>query len=245
MIRTDGGYRVSGYKYFASQSAAGGILVTSAPYNDPEKGWQVLHFPVPFSSEGVSIMNDWKTLGMRGTGSHTVKLDNVFVPDSAIAMQRPRGEFHPFFNVVMMVALPLIMSVYVGIAQRAAEIALDASRKRGGSPHLPYLIGEMNNHLTTAEVLLDDSIRISNNYDFKPLDENGNRMVTRKTIMANACVQVVTKAMEIVGGQGFYRSFGLERLFRDVQGSRYHPMQEMEQLHYSGEFLLRHGDNEK
>jgi alkylation response protein AidB-like acyl-CoA dehydrogenase len=40
-------------------------------------------------------------------------------------------------------------------------------------------------------------------------------------------------------GQGFYRSFGLERLFRDVQGARYHPLPEKEQQQFCGEYWLR------
>jgi alkylation response protein AidB-like acyl-CoA dehydrogenase len=239
MVRVDGGYRVTAKKTFASQSARGDILITSAPYEEPGKGWQVLHFPVPFSSEGVSVMDDWYTMGMRGTGSHTVSLENVFVPDPAIVLRRARGEFHPFFNVVATVALPLIMSVYVGVAQRAAEITLQTLRKKPGGAHTPYLVAEMNNCLTAAEVQLQDMIRIGNNFDFQPVDRNGHEMFTRKTNVANACISAVSKAMEAVGGQGFYRSFGLEKLFRDVQGARYHPMQEKEQLYHSGSFLLK------
>ncbi len=48
----------------------------------------------------------------------------------------------------------------------------------------------------------------------------------------------MTRAMEIVGGQGFFRSFGLERLFRDVQAAQYHPLQEKDQQLFSGEFIL-------
>ena len=48
-----------------------------------------------------------------------------------------------------------------------------------------------------------------------------------------------SKAMEIVGGEGFYRGFGLERLFRDVQAARYHPLAEIDQVKFSGEYLLR------
>jgi len=93
--RADGGFRVSARKPFASGSPKGGILVTSAPYDDPKEGPQVLHFAVPFSAPGVSLSDDWRTLGMRATGSQTVILDNVFVPDQAIALRRPRGRFHP------------------------------------------------------------------------------------------------------------------------------------------------------
>jgi alkylation response protein AidB-like acyl-CoA dehydrogenase len=51
------GYRVTATKNFASQSAQGDVLVTSA-LTTTERGWQVLHFPVPFKSEGVTVLNN-------------------------------------------------------------------------------------------------------------------------------------------------------------------------------------------
>jgi alkylation response protein AidB-like acyl-CoA dehydrogenase len=233
--KTDGGYLVSARKHFASQSAVGDILVTSAPFMD-----EVLHFPVPMNAAGVTLLNDWRALGMRGTASHTVRLENVFVPDAAIALRRPRGVYHSVWNVVLTVAMPLIMSVYVGIAQKAAELSIGhIRRKKTAKPHVPTLIGEMNNDLAAAEIQLNDMLRIANNYDFEPIDQNGHDILTRKTNVANAAIRVVTKAMEIVGGEGFYRSFGLERLFRDVQAARYHPLPESDQMRFSGEYLLQ------
>ncbi len=240
VTRTADGYRVSAEKRFASQSAVGDVLVTSAPFSDPERGWEVLHFPVPMKAEGVTVLNDWRTLGMRATGSHTVKLENVFVPDSSIVLRRPRGAYHPVWNVVLTVAMPLIMSVYVGIAEKAARLAIDRiRRRRSANPRAHHLIGEMNNDLVAAEIQLNDMLRIANDYDFEPIDQNGHEILTRKTNVANAAIRAVTKAMEIVGGEGFYRGFGLERLFRDIQAARYHPLPESEQLSFSGEYLLR------
>ena len=233
--KTDGGYLVSARKHFASQSAVGDILVTSAPLMD-----EVLHFPVPMSTQGVTVLNDWRALGMRGTASHTVKLENVFVPESAIAVRRPRGAYHPLWNIVLTVAMPLIMSVYVGIAEKAAQLAIDhARRKKTAKAQTPSLVGEMHNDLAAAEIQLNDMLRIANNYDFEPIDQNGQDILTRKTNVANAAIRVVTKAMEIVGGEGFYRGFGLERLFRDIQAARYHPLPESDQVKFSGEYLLR------
>lgn len=240
MIRTDGGYRVKAMKRFASQSALGDLLITSAPYHDPAAGWQVLHFAVPMKSEGVGLLNDWHTLGMRGTGSQTVRLDGVFIPDAGITLRRPRGEFHPVFNVIATVALPIIMSVYVGIAQRAAREAIEFARRQARpKPHQAAAIGGMMNELTSAEVQLQDMIRIANDLEFAPEHETGQAILSRKTNVANACVRVVTAAMEIVGGAGFYRSFGLERLFRDVQAGKYHVLPEPDQQRSYGEFLLR------
>ena len=192
------------------------------------------------NAEGVSKEDNWYTLGMRGTGSQTVTLENVFVPESALVLRRPQGEYHMFWNVILTVALPLIMSAYVGVAERAAQIALkNLKSKKPGQPHTPYLVGEMNNELTTAQVMLQDMIRLTNNFDFALTDENGHEMLTRKTIIANSVIRTVNKSMEAVGGQSFFRAMDLERLFRDVQAGVFHPLPEKQQQHFSGEFLLR------
>jgi len=238
-VRVEGGYRVTAVKPFASQSAIGDVLVTSAPINDATNGWQVLHFSVPIKSEGVTVLNDWRALGMRGTGSHSVRLDGVFVPEANVNLRRPRGVFHPVFNVVAAVAMPIVMSVYVGIAQKAAQIAIQAAKaQKRPKPHLTGLIGSMMNELTSAELHLQDMIRITNDLDFEPLNRVGQDILSRKTNTANACIGVVTKAMEIVGGQGFYRNFGLERLFRDVQAAKYHPLPQADQQQSFGDYLL-------
>lgn len=237
MEKTEGGYLVTAKKHFASQAPVGNILVTSARYLDPEKGPQVLHFPVSFSAKGLTIKNDWDTMGMRGTGSHTIELDQVFVPDAAIALTRPQGEFHPFWNVVLSVAMPLIMSAYVGIAEKAAQIAFEKAKKSSANV---YLLGELQNHLTTAQVLWQDMIRLVNEFDFQPADNQGNQILIRKTLVANACIATVNKAMETVGGQGFFRNMQLERLFRDVQGAQFHPLTEKSQHYFTGH-LIRNG----
>jgi alkylation response protein AidB-like acyl-CoA dehydrogenase len=110
--RVAGGFRISAMKPFCSGSPKGSVLVTSAPYKDPQEGWQILHFPVPFSCEGISLANDWRTLGMRATGSHTVILDSVFVPEEMVVLRRPRGEYHSVWSVILTAAVPLIMSVW-------------------------------------------------------------------------------------------------------------------------------------
>ncbi|SDH52081.1 acyl-CoA dehydrogenase family protein [Winogradskyella thalassocola] len=241
MIKTDTGYLVSGRKQFASQSATGDVLVTSMPYNDPEQGWQVLHFTVAMHTEGIQLLDDWYTLGMRGTGSQTVTLDNVFIPSEAIVMKRLKGEFPMFWNAVLTVALPLTMAPYIGIAEKAMMITLETLKvKQRKSPHIPIMLGDMHNSLTLAKVLHKDMIAITNNLDFQPQTKMGVDILTRKTLVANACKDTVAKAMGIVGGQSFYKKHHLERLFRDVQAASFHTLPEKEQQHITGEFLLKH-----
>lgn len=236
--RAEGGFRISARKPFGSGSPAGEVLVTSAPYEDPQEGWQVLHFPVPFASDGVSLGDDWNTLGMRATGSHTVILDNVFVPDEAVVLRRPRGEYHIAFNTILTVAMPLIMSVYTGVAEAAAEIAFDQAGKREDDPAAPFFLGELTNILTTAQLAADDMVRITNDYDFEPSVETANAILVRKTIVAKSLLATVEKAVEISGGSGFYRRFALERLLRDAHGAQFHPLQEKRQHHFTGRIAL-------
>lgn len=236
--RADGGYRVSARKPFASGSPCGDVLVTSAPYRDPEEGWQVLHFPVPLASKGVSGLDDWQTLGMRASGSRTVVLENVFVPDEAVALRRPRGAYHPAWNAILTVAMPLIMSAYVGVAEAAARIATEAARKRRDEPEAPYLLGEMTNALTTAQLAVDDMVVIANDWDFTPATETANAILVRKSIAAEAVLATAEKAMEAAGGAAFYRKMGLERLLRDAHGVRYHPLPIKRQQHFTGRLAL-------
>lgn len=236
--RAEGGFKVTAKKPFASGSPAGNVLVTSAPYEDPKDGWQVLHFAVPLNSEGVSFADDWEAMGMRGTGSQTIALDGVFVPDEAVALRRPQGQYHPAWNVILTVAMPLIMSAYLGVAEAAAEIATKQAQRRREDPAIFYLVGEMNNELATARLAVESMVAIANDWEFDPVVETANEILTRKTIAAKAVIATVEKAMEIAGGGGFFRKLGLERLLRDVHGARYHPLAEKPQQRFSGRLAL-------
>lgn len=239
MERTEGGYLFSGKKLFASQSSTGDIAVTSAPYLHPDEGWQVLHFSVPFKAEGVSVLNDWDVMGMRASGSHTIVFDKVFVPDTAIGLARPRNGFPVVWDVVITVAMPLIMSAYVGVAERAMEIAMTIGKKYDrNQKHLPYIVGKMYNTLLSARTQWKAMHALTNNIDFKPAEAITVEMLSLKTNVANACIQTVQEAMEAIGGQSFYRKNSLERLFRDVQAAQFHPLPAWDQYAFTGERLL-------
>ncbi len=236
--KVDGGFRVTARKIFASGCPRGDLLMTTAVYDDPHDGPTVLHFPVPFADAAVTIMDTWHTLGMRGTGSHDVMINGVFVPEETIALRRPQGQWQAFFIVNTAVAIPLVMAVYVGVAEAAYALALERVAQKRDDPQTPYLIGEMTNALVTAQMALEGMIASAANYDFALVDETANGIFIRKTIAARAAIQTVEKAMELVGGSALYRSVGLERLFRDVQGGLYHPYHEKRQHLFTGRLAL-------
>jgi alkylation response protein AidB-like acyl-CoA dehydrogenase len=136
------------------------------------------------------------------------------------------------------VALPLIMAVYVGVAEAASDLALQQALKKSHDPQLAYLLGEMANALVTAQMALQGMIDTAANYDFAPVDQTANAIFIRKTIAARAAILTAEKAMEVVGGGAFFRSLGLERLLRDVHGALFHPLHEKRQHLFTGRLAL-------
>ena len=176
---------------------------------------------------------------MRATGSQTIVFDKVFIPDSGIALERTRGEFHPVWSVVLTVAMPLIMSAYVGIAEKAMQIAIEIGRKYyRNQNHLGYIIGKLNNTLLSAQTQWKAMYALTNNFDFQPNEATTIDILSYKTNVADATIQTVNEAMEAIGGQSFYKKNTLERLFRDIQAAQFHPLPKWDQYAFTGERLM-------
>jgi alkylation response protein AidB-like acyl-CoA dehydrogenase len=235
MTRVDGGYRVSAHKHFVSGSPAAQVFVTSANF-EGEKGTEVMHFAVPFKSEGITHHSNWNTLGMRATGSNDVTLEDVFVADDAIVARRPAGAWHPMWNVILPTAMPLIMSAYVGLADAAVELATKAAAKR--PEELAPVLGEMLNQHTIAVLGLEDMVRLNDNHQFTPSNEIAGAILTRKTLIAEAAQNSAALAAEIVGGAGFFKGHPMERIQRDVKACHFHPLPYRRQHRYTGRIAL-------
>lgn len=234
--KVDGGFRIDARKIFSSGCPAGDLLMTSAVYDDPDAGPTVLHFAVPFKAEGVSILDTWHVMGMRGTGSHDVELKGVFVPDAAISGRRPQGTWHPLFHTISMIAFPLIYSAYVGVAAGARDAALAMARSKPANAGLISLAGEMQTAFWTAETAL--AAMIATAETAMPGPETTNAIMTGRTVAGQAAIRTAELALEVAGGAAFYRSAGIERAFRDVQGARFHPLQGPAQRDLSGRLAL-------
>lgn len=235
-VRVEGGFRITARKIFSSGCMAGDLLMTSAVHDDPETGPTVLHFAVPFSAEGVAIRETWRVMGMRGTGSHDVELNEVFVADAAIAGRRPQGQWHPLFHIISLIAFPLIYAAYLGVAEGARAKALEVARRRPADEALVQLVGEMENAFFAAEGALERMIRLAETAT--PGPETTSHVMIGRTLVAEAAIRTVERAMEVAGGAAFHRDLGIERAFRDVQGARFHPLQQKPQLRYTGRLAL-------
>lgn len=238
--KVDGGFRVSARKAPASGCELGTVLVTSIRWEQEGEAPQVLHGAVPFSAEGVSIERTWDTLGLRATGSHTVVLDDVLIPDAAVSLVRPADVWHPVWNIVVGAAMPLIMAAYNGIADAAVTAALELVGDPTGveADDLIQIAGEM----ATAHLVGTDAVEAmfasAANLEFDNTDAHSASILARKTTASEAFIDTVRLAADLVGGRSYSRGNPLERLQRDVLGSRFHPLPRARQTRFTGRVAL-------
>jgi alkylation response protein AidB-like acyl-CoA dehydrogenase len=230
--KVEGGYRVSGRKVFASQSSHGTVMSTMFGFEDPEQGRRVLNMAVPIAGEGVSVLDNWDTLGMRGTASNDIVLDDVFVPDERVLANRPYGVIDPPFQVILSIAMPIISAVYLGVAEAAYQAALEVAAGKAGDVLVQRQVGLMAHRLQVASWALDRALDAVGD-DPTPSMERVAAVMTAKREIALAGVEVCDIAMEVSGGPGFFKGSTIERCYRDIRAAKFHP--------FTPELTLVHG----
>jgi len=234
--KVDGGYTVSGRKLFASQSPVGSVLSTMFVYDDPERGKRVLNMAVPVNVDGVTVHDNWNTLGMRGTGSNDVTIDGVFVPDDKVVADRPYDELDPPLQVICSIAFPIITAVYLGVAEAARDYAI-ASVSNPTDPSVQRQVGLMNTRLLVASWALDGALAVVGD-DPKPSHETVAAVMAAKREVANAGIEACDLALELGGGAGFFKGSPLERAYRDIRAIKFHPLSPEATLLHAGRLAL-------
>lgn len=244
-VRENGGYRVSGRKVFCSQAPVADVLTTMAAYDDPKEGPVVLLVSIPMSTPGVTILDNWDTLGMRATGSNDVLLEDVQVSEGQVVGRRPWGRVDPILRTAgIHFALPAA-SVYAGIAAATRDEALRVIRGRrtpdgrspAEDPALQRQVGLMDVKLRTLWWSMLGALgELGDDYD--PDDRSLATVMIAKRHVVTEAQAVVDLAMEAVGGSAYFRTSPIERAYRDVHAGLFHPLNPERTLLYAGRLAL-------
>jgi alkylation response protein AidB-like acyl-CoA dehydrogenase len=231
--RVVGGWRLHGRKQFGSLSPVWDRLGLHAMDASGADGPVIVHGFVHRDTPGVTIVPTWDAHGMRATESHDTVLDGAFVADRDVLCVTPAGPpAHPAVGLMFVWAGTLIANVYVGIAERALELAVaDATTKRsiglGGrtmaaNPMIQHHVATMHLELDAARKVLE---RLA--ADFVGGVDHGPawavEIFAAKWRAATTAMRVVDLACEVAGGASYGRRHELERLSRDVRAARFHP----------------------
>jgi alkylation response protein AidB-like acyl-CoA dehydrogenase len=238
-VKVEGGYRVTGQKIFCSQSVVGAAMSTMFVYEDPEQGRRVLNMAVPLTGDGVRVLDNWDSLGMRGTASNDIVVEDVFVPDERVLANRPYGVIDAPLQVILSIAIPIISGVYLGVAEAAYEAAIRsvASTSKAEDPIVQRQIGLMTSRLRVASWALDRAFdEVGDDPD--PSAERVDAAMIAKREIALAGIEVCDLAMEVAGGAGYFKGSVIERCYRDIRAIKFHPMTPERSLVHAGRLAL-------
>lgn len=235
--RVDGGYEVTGRKHFVSQAPVGAVLSTMFAFDDPDRGLRVLNMGVPVGADGVSVVDDWDALGMRGTGSGQVSFDRVFVPDDRILADRPHGVIDPPLQAILTIALPIIAGAYLGIADSAYAAAVAGAASRAEDAGVQRQLGLMSSRRREAAWALE-GVLVEIGDDPAPSVDLLDSVLAAKRAVVLAAVEICDLAMEVAGGSAYRKGSVIERSVRDVRAGMFHPLTPERSLVHAGRLAL-------
>lgn len=241
---TEGGYRLSGQWAWASgcenaRVRMGGALVMH------EDGVSTLADGTPeirslfFDAKDSKVLDTWRVMGLSGTGSHDVVVEDVFVPASrttCVFRDGPR-QSGPLYRFPIFGLLAVgVTSVGLGIARAALEqitTLAKAKRSRGGKKQMAEQelvqveIATATGELSAARALvhstLDEVWAGAERGD--PLTElDRARLRLAATHAAQASASVVRRAYSLGGGASVWDESPLQRHLRDVHVMTQHVM---------------------
>jgi alkylation response protein AidB-like acyl-CoA dehydrogenase len=230
----EGGWRVRGRKTFASLAPAAGVAVTFAAVDAAAPGSPVIGFGLPLGADGVRIDETWDAVGMRGTGSHDLVLDDVLVTEGQVSARRTWGELDRPLLVASLHAWPVVASTYLGVAEGLVELVVGSGRVGASAARQ---VGLLDAHLRTARWALDGVLAELGD-DPEPTVDAFVAIQQMKRTVTLACQEVAVVAGELAGGGAYARRGPVDRMVRDLRAAPYHPYPPEVTLVHAGQHRL-------
>lgn len=258
---TEGGFRVTGQWAFGSGCRHADWLTGMAVILDgagaPERGSdgnpRMVLLAVPACE--AEVVDHWDTLGMRGTGSHDVRVSDVFVPTRRTFVVGPfdspgsafTGSLYKFH---MWLGGPEIAAVALGVARAAIEDFVALSQNTTPSYTTQALSDRpiVHDHLGRATAY----VSAGSAYLHRSLDDayahfecgGAPDPVSLTPVQLASChaVEAATRAVELLhavaGTAGIRTEFPLERHFRDVHTIAQHTLASASRYESVGQLLV-------
>lgn len=228
VLHSDGNYRINGTKMFVTMSPIATHLAMNLRLRDDD-GDHIASTMLPIDTPGIVQGEDWDALGMRASGSQSIRFEDVSVPAAAVRITGPWGQWSVASLLQRALAnLPLV-GASVGIAESATRIAVDVVRADDAhDAGVHTLIAEAHLELVQCRAVLAQTAAAVDvflaEHAGKPpsLDEAHGFMqayMSAKTLVNAAAIRCVNKAMDAVGGRSFSAANTLSRIYRDVRAA--------------------------
>ena len=232
--RTQSGWRIDGRKLFCTMSPAATDLYVAVTYADGDGVERYAYAMVPTDAPGVVVHDDWDALGMRASGSNSISLEGVELPESAVRGGFRAGDPLPYIERNLVSGL-FHAAASLGIAERADQVARRGVAGRINGTARPHTqVADSAIDLAAARAVLSraawliDRHRAANPSSDGTADELQALFAeaqAAKAFVGEAAARTVDRALALSGGAGYLNGSPLARAYRDVKaGTFMHPL---------------------
>ena len=232
----EGGYRLSGHWSWASGSQHCDWLTLGAVVQDPDGGppsTPMLYVP----AADVEIVPHWDVVGLRGTGSHDLRVDDVFVPaDRAVLLTDAPVRDEPTYRFPVFGLLALgISAVSLGVARSAITTFSDLAGAKVPTAHRRRLADR--DTITSAVARAEAELRAARAFVFEAVRDataeadQGAISIEQRTGLRLAATHAAQTAVEVAnemfllgGGTSVRTESALGRQLADARVATQHLM---------------------
>ncbi|MGW1050740.1 acyl-CoA dehydrogenase family protein [Streptomyces sp. NPDC001118] len=222
--RTEDGFVLDGLKHFATGYDAATHLVLTAGLDDVhlEPPFNLAAFFIEKPASGIEVAAPWQGFALPMTGSHSLRLDSL--PVAAEDSVFPDGLTPLFVMARQQWGHYCFAAVFLGLAERAYELALERTRGRSTTavsdlarlPGIQFAVARMRSSLATMDALLTE-------YATRHVDPGEDLPAfvadtcVPKYYITNEAEHVVATAFEVIGGSGIRDGSRIGQIWRDVK----------------------------
>ncbi len=232
LTAAEGGYRVDGSWEWATGVHHADWVMVHAVQTEPVFATRFVVVPIG----DASVDDVWQTSGMRATGSNTVRLENVFVPDHRAipgeALMFGSGEIEG--DAMAGLPVPQVLALVAAApALGAAEAAVDLFRDRIATRVLAYSLGDRARDQPVSQArlgaVMTELAATRANWDraiarLAAMSELGALSLEERVDLRLAAALTVRRCREIIGAVGegagasvYFSDSPFQRLQRDVE----------------------------
>ena len=217
-VRDGDSWVLNGVKRWITNAGVSDYYTVMA-VTDPEKRTKgISAFVVEKGDEGVSFGAPEKKLGIKGSPTREVYLDNVRIPAERMIGAEGTG-FATAMKTLDHTRITIAAQA-LGIAQGALDYAKGyvRERKQFGKPigdfqGLQFMLADMAMKISAARALTYQAAAASQRVD-ADLTYQG---AAAKCFASDVAMEVTTDAVQLLGGYGYTRDYPVERMMRDAK----------------------------
>ena len=216
-VRDGDEYVVNGGKIFITNVGEAGVLSFTSQVVENGENLGIAAFTIPTNTEGLEIGPKEKKMGWRASDTRQLFFKDMRIPASSI-LGTPGEGFKTFMKTLTSGRVS-IGALSVGTAVGAYERALAYSKEReafGKSIHkfqsVGFKLANMATKIEASKLLV---------YHAAWMKDQGLD-ITKEAAMAKlfaseTAMKTPTEAIQVLGGYGYVRDYGVERFFRDAK----------------------------